>query len=721
MARGDWKAVTHKAKGLSDARDGTNAFPGAMTLLQNLIPAPDTDNLFVPRPAALTATNFSDLDASTKGIPNALLVVGNIAYGMIPETSGTYSGLDVPFSYNILLGSYNTIAIPGGTGALPTSPSTTGDWTPPTMEQVGGRIMVTHPGFGGGSGPFFGWLDVSGFASNGTITGTTNSTKTISALSEDVLNGGWQIGMKITDASGDIPANTTIATIAYNVLDLNTTGDTTGNNVITGLGSTTGVVPGVACYIGGLLIGTVVSVDSSTQVTLSAAVPIAYIAASIGINFSGATTLTLSNAATGGHSNNALTVKGGTTAAPLWSSGNTNTNPLSAVPTAVFNFNGSAWYAVGTSVVFADEESPCQVTNATQALSFENGLAVTALAGLPYTQTAGGQLQALLCFQGDANIIAVTGSPFTSPPTLATNNVGIGVGTLAPNTICNTPLGVMFASTDGVRYIDFFGNVVPPLGTGGTGVLVPFLNVIDPSRMCAAYNSDVYRISLQNGGISAQPVQEYWYHISRKAWSGPHTFPAALIEALQGSTQGFLEAPSGVASMLFTSHVLPSLSDTYVENGTQLSVDWQTVLLPDNDQLAENFVTESMMGFALPAGQQLNIIAQDEGGNILGSLTASGPVVPATLWGAFLWGGALWSGSVGYYQQYDLPWPSGLVFKQMSLSVSGFSSLNLTLGNFYFKYKALGYRSQVIGDAFASAVPPAFAIGVSQIGKGSIG
>ena len=697
MARGDWRAVTHKAKGLSDARDGTNAFPGAMTLLQNLLPAPDTDNWFVPRPAALIKTTFSTLDAATKGIPNTLLVVGNIAYGMIPETSGTYSGLDVPFSYNILTNTFNTIAIPGGTASLPTSPATTGDWTPPTMEQVGGRIVVTHPGFVGGGNPFFGWLDVSSFSSAGTITGTTNTNRIVNALSADVLNAGWQVGMKITDASGDIPANTTITAITYSSLDLNTTGDTTGNNVITGLASTTGVVPGSACYIGGLLIGLVVTKDSSTQVTLNAAVPIAYIAASIGINFSGATTITISKNATGGHSANALTVAGGTTSAPLWSSGNTNTNPLTAVPVAVFNFNGSAWYAVGNGLVFSDPEFPCQVTNATQALNFQNGLPVTALAGLPYTQTTGGQLQALLAFQGDANIVAVSGSAFTSPSTLSTNNVGIGVGTLAPNTICNTPLGVMFASPDGVRYIDFFGNVVPPIGTGGTGVLVPFLNVLNPSRMAAAYNEDVYRISLQNGGVSGQPVQEYWYHISRKAWGGPHTFPAALIEAFQGTpAHGFLVAPSGVASKLFSSTVTPSLSDTYVENEVQLSIDWQTVLLPDNDQFAENFVTESMMGFALPAQQTLMVLAANEGGVTLGTLVVMGPPTTATLWGSFTWGAAVWSGPESFYAQYDLPWTSGLVFKQTTLQVSGFSSLGLAIGNLYFKYKPLGYRAQVM-------------------------
>ena len=91
MPRDGFQPHTHKARGLSDVRDGTNAFEGAMTSLVNLIPAPDTEGLHVPRPASLPLTDFSGLDGAAKGIPNLLYIVGNIGYGMIPETSGSFA------------------------------------------------------------------------------------------------------------------------------------------------------------------------------------------------------------------------------------------------------------------------------------------------------------------------------------------------------------------------------------------------------------------------------------------------------------------------------------------------------------------------------------------------------------------------------------------------------------------------------------------------------
>src|SRR5262249_34568766 len=150
-----------------------------------------------------------------------------------------------------------------------------------------------------------------------------------------------------------------------------------------------------------------------------------------------------------------------------------------------------------------------------------------AFGGLPYTQTTGGILQALICFQGDASMQQITGDPATS--NLMMNELGVGVGCLAPNTICNTTLGLTFVAPDGVRFIDFLGRVSDPIGENGKGVNVPFVYAINPSRMAAAFNQNVLRISVINGYVSGQPIQEWWFHVGLKTWSGPHTFPAGLI------------------------------------------------------------------------------------------------------------------------------------------------------------------------------------------------
>jgi hypothetical protein len=140
---------------------------GGMMALSNLVPDPLTTDSWVCRPASIELTSFSGF--TSPGFISALLVVGNYAYGMIAETSGTYAGLDVPFVYNIPSGSFETIqwlnpttlvlgAIPANT--LPTSPSTSGAWTPPSLALVGTKVVVCHPGFNGVTN-YVGWIDIS--------------------------------------------------------------------------------------------------------------------------------------------------------------------------------------------------------------------------------------------------------------------------------------------------------------------------------------------------------------------------------------------------------------------------------------------------------------------------------------------------------------------------------------------------------------------------------
>lgn len=130
---------------------------GGMMALSNLVPDPLTTDNWVCRPASIKATSFSGF--TSPGFVSALLVVGDYAYGMVAETSGTYSGLDVPFVYNIPSGSFS--AMTGFTAAnLPTSPSTSGAWTPPSLALVGHYVVVCHPGFSGVAN-YVGWIDIS--------------------------------------------------------------------------------------------------------------------------------------------------------------------------------------------------------------------------------------------------------------------------------------------------------------------------------------------------------------------------------------------------------------------------------------------------------------------------------------------------------------------------------------------------------------------------------
>ena len=142
--------------GLSDNLDSSNVFPGAMGQLTNLIPDPTTKNLWQCRPASISLTTFGSF--SSPGFISVSKVIGTKIYGMI--ASAANANHDEPFAYDLVTGTFS--AITGITAAnTPLSPATTGDWTPPTMDLVGTKLVVTHPGYTGAAGVYFGWFDIS--------------------------------------------------------------------------------------------------------------------------------------------------------------------------------------------------------------------------------------------------------------------------------------------------------------------------------------------------------------------------------------------------------------------------------------------------------------------------------------------------------------------------------------------------------------------------------
>jgi hypothetical protein len=98
------QAVTIRPQGVSDAQDGTNAFPGAMVALQNLVPAYHTASVFVPRPAAVKKIDFTNFGSgvldlnfatqsySSQGVSYALTSLPGYSYartGSVAYANGT--------------------------------------------------------------------------------------------------------------------------------------------------------------------------------------------------------------------------------------------------------------------------------------------------------------------------------------------------------------------------------------------------------------------------------------------------------------------------------------------------------------------------------------------------------------------------------------------------------------------------------------------------------
>lgn len=362
-----------------------------------------------------------------------------------------------------------------------------------------------------------------------------------------------------------------------------------------------------------------------------------------------------------------------------WNSGNTATNPLAAVPVAVFNFFGRAYYAVNTpgiaATVFSDVLDPLTVTLASQVLTYDDNVPINALGGLPLNNTQGSIIQTLVVFKGTARMYFITGDATTND--LRKDALKVNTGTLAPNSICPTIKGLAFMSPEGMRVINFQGNVSDPIGVDGAGVSVPFANAVVPSRIASACNGEIMISTVQNGAAAGTPTQEYWFDLTRNLWSGPHTLPASLIQPYVNS---FLKSVTGLPGKLFTvdSQQLPG--SVFVENGVQMTFSYKTALLPDTEEMCENSVVESTVDLAYTFGTPAYAVSMlDKNGTVLDTLA-----VQAT------------SGAVVAVGPRNLAWHFPIVFRRASLQITGNCSLGAKFGAIRMRYERLGYLQEAL-------------------------
>ena len=686
------QTFTFKPRTLIDAIEATNAAEGGLSVAQNLVPAPSTPNFWTPRPAAIKLVDLSSINAA--GVISAIHATGDYVYGMIQST--TYPGKDQPFVYRI---STNALLTVSGvaTGLLPASLPTSGAWVSPLIfSGAGGKVMVCHSGFTGANNVYLGWFDVSNFSSTAVTGNTTTGSPIIASLQTNVGNSapilsGYQPGYTITGPG--IPAGAYILSMINGTFSLATTGTTTAASTsVTAVASVTGAAAGMSITGPNLLTGTYITVVGAGTFTLSQAA-IASGAASA-LTITGGGSVTISANATATANGVALAVAGGSPNAPLWGAGNLNGAALSIVPTCGSAFNGRAWYGANQYAIFSDPLNPTQVTQSIQALTIGDQSPVTAIMALPLTsQLTGGIQQSLTIYKGAQSFYQVTGDATTG--NLAVNAVTGSVGSLAPNTIIETPLGVMSVATDGVRILGLTGVQSPPLGVEGTGVTVPFLNALVPSRMTAAYAENTYRISIISAVDPTAQPREYWFHPAQNQWSGPHTFASAMLEAHPNGA-GFLSVPIGVPGSIWYADTVPKNTSTFVENGVQLSWIYNTTLLPDNQDLSYNQVIETAIGFASPAADPLQITVLDEKGTFLDSVTVvPDPSGTNPVWGTAIWGAFLWGTSSGTFRRYPVKWSKPLNFRQASMRISASSDVGQLIGNIFVRYQVLGYGVDV--------------------------
>jgi hypothetical protein len=815
MAQRRARPVRFSPKGCSDAVDGSNVFPGAMAQLANLAPDPAMAGSFVPRPAAYLDISFAALGFASPGFISSLLVVGNLAYGTIASARNPFN--DEPFCVNLL--TQTVVPVSGITDAnTPSSPPSSGVWTPPIVAQVGSRVVVTHPGFPGGSVKF-GWFDVSGFTEttagnivlgSDLITGAPLSTGeqpgmtvagvgippgavivstaeyvndttgrlnegatqlTVASLTgivvgQTVMMAGVPAGVVVVGISGStvtlsgpasvsgvgvlvhfetqtavtvtsgsdlllgvnsnligvgqiiaaygVPNGTTVLSVGPGFVQMSapggvtvadsfatfyaeTTADVTVSpTILTSVAFTDGISFGNTVAGEGIPTGaTVVSVAGSS-VTISQAATVT--ADGVAITFAG-TTITLSAAATASANGLALTISGGSTAAPLWGAGDTDRNSLPSVPVGVAQFNGRAYYALGLNgIVFSDSGFACRVSNNpfVQALTPADGLPITAVAPLmlssPLVST--GIVQALLAFEGVAKIQQITGDPTTS--NLAMNALPVATGTSAPLTITTCELGTAFVSPEGLRLVQFNGSISDPTGDAGSGITLPFVYSSVASRMCASATAHTIRISTQNGNAMPPAQQEWWWDIGRKIWTGPMSFPVSLIQPWPGVAEEnkFIIAPIGIPATLWISDVVPYPVSNYVENGRQLQWAYQPTPLPDTGEMAMNTLVDMAISAQFLNFNSITAEAFDIDGVFLDTV----PIPPGGQASTFFnqvtgkWVAPTSSENIGRnFQQFPVYWHRPIVFKQLSLTISGQSHFGIRIANLNMRYQATGY------------------------------
>ena len=397
-----------------------------------------------------------------------------------------------------------------------------------------------------------------------------------------------------------------------------------------------------------------------------------------------------------------------TPTAPVWNAGNITGAagvPFTQPPIGVAQFFNRAYYMVNYAsqpqVIIRDPLNPHAATGASGAgtvvpiLTFGDNTPLTAFGQLRLFNQLGGIIQALIVFKGTSNIYQITGDlafASASNPQPAINAMNFATGTLAPLSLCSTPRGLAFVAPDGLRIIDFSANVSDPIGYDGQGVSAPFIFSGTPSRICAACNGNVIRISTQNTLLPTGGYQEYWYDIERKIWSGPHTFPASVIQPYGNS---FVMAGQGVLGQLWRSDVVQSASSGFVESGNPMSYIYTTAFLPDTDQLGNIHVSQSLLTCALSATvAPVQVNAIDQNGTVIDTVTLTGTGGAAN-WGQFTWGQAAWGVSTNALNPRKLPWHFPLVFARAQFSVTGQSASPVRLGAFQFRYKQLRYLTDI--------------------------
>lgn len=392
---------------------------------------------------------------------------------------------------------------------------------------------------------------------------------------------------------------------------LNTiTGTTAAGNTITGLSANP--------LIAGVTVGMTIS-DASGDIKAGARI--------IAVTGTGSTgTITIDKTMSTGHSSNTLTIAGGSAAAPLWSSGNTNLFPLPSVPVSCSIFYNRAYFGCGNQEFFTDVLNPLQISVGTNSLNLTGSSPIVASIGQSFNNNTsiGGTTAALLVYKKEG-IWQITGDSALS--TLTLNPLASDIGTDSPRSLANTPQGTMFVAADGVRLIDLQGVMHPP----NLDLTTPFLSTTVPSRISASYSIGLYRICSWSTIAGVPQPMSYWYDTVRQAWFGPHSLIFDCISSFGVGTfpndETFVVSSASYPGQILQSNVLPSASDVYNELGTNLNWIWQSVIQAEIKPMVTVSIADCSLFMAIRNSIALSGVVYDQSNNPLATVSATTPIL----------------------------------------------------------------------------------------------
>lgn len=381
-------------------------------------------------------------------------------------------------------------------------------------------------------------------------------------------------------------------------------------------------------------------------------------------------------------------------AAPVWSAGNTTTNPLPSVPLWVSSFFGRAWFGILNNVYFTDALAlSISGPNFAAVLTIDDRSNTTGASGLPMSQTSGAVLQSLLVFK-QSSVWQISGDITLTNTPLSLNRVVDNVGCISPRTIQSTPMGVLFIANDGPRVVGLNGSVnYLQVRSGVTpDIVAPFATATNPSRMVGCYSNGVYRVCLDGPNSiwdSTYTSQDYWYDFIFQRWTGPHTFD---YHCAVGVSNTFYITSNALPANLITSSITSNSSTVYQDLGGDMLCELVSGAIEGQPMTMSAVVESTIELSGAGVGVVYYISMYDDQNNNLSPATIKLYEINP-LWGFVKWGQFRWRSSIPNSQVFTIPWVNPVVFKKMIMSIRVTAATNVSIKNSFFRVQTLGYTN----------------------------